>query len=142
MDGATPSCRPIWCWMTCCMHWRRNLMDERDVARLFIAEMHALLPVAQRQLDTLSSVDATEVQRSVAGSEICRLATAMADLSSGFHAEDCASLAAAIAAAYAETRAARQPSMALLAATADILTYRHARMQLMAEHSRVLAPSE
>ncbi|MGZ3664923.1 MAG: response regulator [Ktedonobacterales bacterium] len=117
-------------------------MDERDVARLFIAEMRALLPVAQRHLDTLSSAYTTEVQRSVAGSEICRLATAMADLSSGFHAEDCASLAAAIAAAYEETRVARQPSMALLAATADILTYLHARMQLMAEHSRVLAPSE
>lgn len=117
-------------------------MDERDVAQLFIAEMRALLPVVQRHLDTLSSAYTTEVQRSVAGSEICRLATAMADLSSGFHAEDCASLAAAIAAAYEETRVARQPSMALLAATADILTYLQTRMQLMAEHSRVLAPSE
>lgn len=117
-------------------------MDERDVARLFIAEMRALLPVVQRHLDTLSGVYTTEVQRQVAGNEINRLATAMTDLSSGFHTEDCATLAAAIAAAYEDQRAARQPSMALLAATADILTYLHARMQLMAEHSHVLAPSE
>lgn len=117
-------------------------MDERDVARLFIAEMRALLPVVQRHLDTLSGTFTTEAQHRVAGNEVCRLSTAMADLSSGFHAEDCALLAAAIAAAYEDERVARQPSTSLLAATTDILTYLQARMQRMAEQSRVLAPSE
>lgn len=117
-------------------------MDERDVAQLFIAEMRALLPVVQRHLDTLSGAFTTEVQRQVAGNELGRLTTAMADLCSGFHAEDCAFLSAAIAAAYEDERAARLPSMALLAATADTLTYLNARIQLMAEHSRVLSPNE
>ncbi len=117
-------------------------MDERDVAQLFIAEMRALLPVVQRHLDTLSGAFTTEAQRQVAGNEINRLATAMADLCSGFHAEDCAFLSVAIATAYEDERVARLPGMAMLAATADILTYVHARMQLMAEDSRVLAPNE
>lgn len=117
-------------------------MDERDVAQLFIAEMRALLPVVQRHLDTLSGAFTSDAQRQVAAHEVCRLATAMADLSSGFHADDCAFLAAAIATAYEDEHAARLPSMALLAATTDILTYMHARMQLMAEHSRVVATDE
>lgn len=117
-------------------------MDERDVARLFIAEMHALLPVVHRHLDILNGAYTTEAQRQVAGNEISRLATAMADLSSGFHAEDCAFLSVAIATAYEDERMARLPGMAMLAATADILTYLHGRMQLMAEYSRVLAPTE
>ena len=79
------------------MRWKRktSAMDNRDVVALYIAEMNALLPVVQRHLETLGRADA-EAQYGLAARAATRVATALADLSSGFHVEDCAQLARAI----------------------------------------------
>lgn len=115
-------------------------MDEREVVGLYIAEMRALLPVVQRHLGTLASMDGAE-QHPLAAREACRLATAMADLSSGFHVEDCAQLARGIATALSADGETSRP-FAVIAAAADILTYIARRVDMMAEPSRILAPTE
>src|SRR5258707_1100022 len=86
------------CWRTCWMRWKRktSAMDNHDVVALYVAEMHALLPVVQRHLETLGRADA-EAQYGLAARAATRVATALADLSTGFHVEDCAQMARAIA---------------------------------------------
>src|SRR5258708_8114386 len=85
------------CWRICWMRWKRktSAMDNHDVVALYVAKMHALLPVVQRHLETLGRADA-EAQYGLAARAATRVATALADLSSGFHVEDCAQLAPAI----------------------------------------------
>jgi chemosensory pili system protein ChpA (sensor histidine kinase/response regulator) len=115
-------------------------MDDRDVAGLYIAEMHALLPVAQRHLNTLGGPSGVE-QRALAAGELARLATAMADLSAGFRAADCAQVAHALSRAFDDPGAA-DPPPALLAAVTDALTYLNGRVRQMGRHQQVLAASE
>lgn len=116
-------------------------MDDRDVAGLYIAEMHALLPVAQRHLNTLGGGPAGVEQRALAAGELARLATAMADLSAGFRAADCAQVAHALSRAFDDPGAA-DPPPALLAAATDALTYLNGRVRQMGRHQQVLAASE
>ena len=115
-------------------------MSEREISRLYIAEMRALLPVLQSHLSTLgASVPAT--QRAVAASELGRLALAAADLSADFHAEDCATLSATLARSFpAQSETPISPM--LLAPAADALTYLHNRVKRMDGSHRILAPSE
>lgn len=115
-------------------------MDDRDVAGLYIAEMHALLPVAQRHLNTLGGPPRV-AQRALAAGELARLATAMADLSAGFRAADCAQVAHALSRAFDDPGAA-DPPPALLAAATDALTYLNGRVRQMGRHQQVLAASE
>src|SRR5260370_3447292 len=86
------------CWRICWMRWKRktSAMDNDDVVALYVAKMHALLPVVQRHLERLGRADA-EAQYGLAARAATRVATALAALSSGFHVEDCAQLARAIA---------------------------------------------
>ncbi len=115
-------------------------MYDRDVAGLYIAEMHALLPVAQRHLNTLGGPPGVE-RRALAAGELARLATAMADLSAGFRAADCAQVAHALSRAFDDPGAA-DPPPALLAAATDALTYLNRRVRQMGRHQQVLAASE
>src|SRR5260221_13304290 len=89
------------CWRTCWMRWKRktSAMDNHDVVALYVAEMHALLPVVQRHLETLGRADA-EAQYGLAARGATRVARLLAHLSSGFHVEDCALLSRAIAQAF------------------------------------------
>ncbi len=80
-------------------------MSDREVARLYIAEMRALLPVLRGHLNTLGS-SSQEEQRAVAANELRRLAGAAADLSADFHAGDCAGIAAALARAVSSSPSA------------------------------------
>jgi chemotaxis protein histidine kinase CheA/ActR/RegA family two-component response regulator len=115
-------------------------MSDREVARLYIAEMNALLPVLREHLNTLA-YDAPPEQWALAASEFRRLAGAAADLSADFHAEDCAGLATALARALPEAPDA-PISAALLASAADALTHLATRVERMEAAKRVLAPSE
>src|SRR5690242_19819068 len=128
--------------MTCSTRLRKAAptMDDRDVAGLYIAEMHALLPVAQRHLNTLGGPAGVE-QRALAAGELARLATAMADLSAGFRAADCAQVAHALSRAFDDPDAA-DPPPALLAAATDALTYLNGRVRQMGRHQQVLAASD
>src|SRR5690348_13814028 len=122
---------PSGCWTICSPRLRKAgvTVDDRDVAGLYIAEMHALLPVAQRRLNTLGS-PASDEQRILAAGELARLATAMADLSAGFRAADCAQVAHALSRAFAEPGiAAVTIPPALLAAATDALTYLNGRVR-------------
>jgi chemotaxis protein histidine kinase CheA/ActR/RegA family two-component response regulator len=114
-------------------------MDEREVARLYIAEMRALLPILRSHLDTLGGVEPG--QRMGVASEFGRLARAAADLSADFHAEDCATLAAALARAFPYSDAL--PVIpAVLDPAADALTYLQTRITRMDAAHRILAPAE
>jgi chemosensory pili system protein ChpA (sensor histidine kinase/response regulator) len=115
-------------------------MDEREVARLYIAEMRALLPVLQRHLDALGGTLPPE-QRMGAAAEFGRLARAAADLSADFHAEDCATLAAALARAFPYSDA-MPANPTVLAPAADALTYLRTRVERMDGAHRILAPAE
>ncbi len=130
--------------MTCWPLWRKvtTIMHDRDVAGLYIAEMLALLPVIQRHLNTLGA-DAPAAQREVAVRELHRLAGAMADLSSGFHVDDCAVICEALAETFAAGPLPREtPPETVLAAAADALVYLQARIGDMAETRRILAANE
>src|SRR5690348_1666442 len=116
-------------------------VDERDVAGLYIAEMHALLPVAQRHLNTLGG-PARDDQRTLAAGELARLATAMADLSAGFRAVDCAQVAHTLSRAVADPDATTTLPPALLAAATDALTYLNGRVRQMGRQRQVLAASD
>src|SRR5690349_5979891 len=148
MSMPTPA-RATRCWMLggcsmiCSTRLRKAapIMDDRDVAGLYIAEMHALLPVAQRHLNTLGGGPAGVEQRALAAGELARLATAMADLSAGFRAADCAQVAHALSRAFDDPGAA-DPLPALLAAATDALTYLNGRVRQMGRHQQVLAASE
>src|SRR5689334_2144609 len=104
--------------MTCSTRLRKAAptMDDRDVAGLYIAEMHALLPVAQRHLNTLGGP-------------------------AGFRAADCAQVAHALSRAFDDPDAA-DPPPALLAAATDALTYLNGRVRQMGRHQQVLAASD
>jgi chemotaxis protein histidine kinase CheA len=115
-------------------------MSDHEVARLYIAEMHALLPVLREHLNTLG-YDAPPEQWALAASEFRRLAGAAADLSADFHAEDCASIATALARALPDVPDA-PISAALLASAADALSHLAMRVGRMEAARRVLAPSE
>jgi chemotaxis protein histidine kinase CheA/ActR/RegA family two-component response regulator len=115
-------------------------MSDREAARLYIAEMNALLPALREHLNTLG-LDAPPEQWALAASEFRRLAGATADLSADFHAEDCASVATALARALPDLPEA-PISAALLASTADALTHLTTRVARMEAARRVLAPNE
>jgi|GEM_PF-755649 chemosensory pili system protein ChpA (sensor histidine kinase/response regulator) len=117
------------------------MMDEQDVAGMYIAEMHALIPVTQRHLDTLGGA-ASEEQYRIAVEELARLGTAIADLSAGFHADDCAQVALVLAGCFSGYYTPLLRSAALLANCADLLTYLQERLRSMAEHRRVLLPTD
>lgn len=121
-----------------------NAMDDRQVTALFIDEVRALLRVVRRHLDTLSRPGATE-QHTIAIHELGQLITAIAEICSGFHAEDCARLAQTLAAIYTVEDAvtvAQQTNSSILATAADIVTYIEVRLEVMAAHARVLSPNE
>src|SRR5258707_10582720 len=131
------------CWRTCWMRWKRktSAMDNHDVVALYVAEMHALLPVVQRHLETLGRADA-EAQLGLAARAATRAATALADLSSGFHVEDCAQLARAIAQTFSSADGDEAPpTAAVLAAATDMVTYITRRIDAMADPPRLLAPT-
>ena len=115
-------------------------MDEREVARLYISEMRALLPVLRRHLDALGGALPPD-QRMGAAAELGRLAQAAADLSADFHAEDCALLAATLARAFPYSDA-MPAHPAVLAPAADALTYLQTRIVRMDAAHRILAPAE
>jgi chemosensory pili system protein ChpA (sensor histidine kinase/response regulator) len=128
------------------MRWKRktSAMDNHDVVALYVAEMHALLPVVQRHLETLGRADA-EAQYGLAARAATRVATALADLSSGFHVEDCAQLARAIAQTFSTADGDETPVLptaAVLAAATDMVTYITRRIDAMADPPRLLAPTD
>jgi chemosensory pili system protein ChpA (sensor histidine kinase/response regulator) len=115
-------------------------MDEREVARLYISEMLALLPVLQRHVNALGGSLSPEQRRGTAA-ELGRLAHAAADLSADFYAEDCASLAAALGYVFSSPDS-HSANLAVLAPAADALTYVHMRIARMDAAHRILAPAE
>jgi chemosensory pili system protein ChpA (sensor histidine kinase/response regulator) len=70
-------------------------MNERDSVIMFAEELLALVGLLRRHLDTLRHPD-DGATHSTALDEFRRLSTAVADLSAGYHADDCAQLARAI----------------------------------------------
>src|SRR5260370_2256791 len=134
------------CWRTCWMRWKRktSAMDNHDVVALYVAEMTALLRVVQRHLETLGRADA-EAQLGLATRAATRAATALADLSSGFHVEDGAQLGGAIAQTFSSAdgdEAQAPPTAAVLAAANDMVPYITSRIDAMADPPRLLAPTD
>ena len=116
-------------------------MDEQDVAAMYIAEMHALIPIIRHHLDTLGG-SASPEQCRLAVEELARLSSAMADLSAGFHVEDCAEAALVFASCFANEYSKTLHTATLLANCADLLTYLQERLLVMTLHGRVLAPTD
>ena len=107
---------------------RRHAVDDHEMTLSLAADMRALLPVVRHHI-TMLSTPATARQDPTAGTEIARLAGAMADVCAQAEADDCALILYALHDRFVTPPGPLQPRFA--AAVLDAVTFVQERVETM-----------